>query len=163
MSFEQLQAKVSQAEDALEARERTVAADLRVLTGSWREALTPTRIVVAGVVAGFLVGRAQPLRTGAALGGTRWLQLASSVAGLVGALQAKFAAKGAQDAATEAEDAAAEAEIAADDASAGTTADDAAERVAGPLPPSARRRRPDPAWDTRRTPAEAATDLSEQR
>ena len=155
MSFEQLQAKVSQAEDALEARERTVAADLRVLTGSWREALTPTRVVVAGLVAGFLVGRAQPLRAGAALGGTRWLQLASSVAGLVGALQAKFAAESAEDAAAGAEDAAAGAEHAAT----------GAEAVAGAdaLPPSARRRRPDPAWESRPAPAEAATDLSEQR
>ena len=57
MSFDKLLAKVEQAEDALEARERQVAADFRVLGSTWRETLTPTRIVIAGALAGFLVGR----------------------------------------------------------------------------------------------------------
>ncbi|MBJ6981584.1 hypothetical protein [Luteimonas sp. MC1572] len=158
MSFDKLLAKVEQAEDALEARERQVAADLRVLGTAWRETLTPTRIVIAGVIAGFLAGRARPVHAGAAiggLGGARWLQLASSVAGLVGALQAKFAAEGAESAAkgAEAEVAAAtEATVGAADAASAPT-----------LSPSERRYSADPAWDVPPVAAEAATELSERR
>lgn len=165
MSFDKLLAKVEQAEDALEARERQVAADLRVLGSTWRDALTPTRIVIAGAIAGFLAGRAQPLRTAGAIGGSlgnaRWLQLASSVAGLVGALQAKFAAESAQDAAEDAADdvrppTAGESPRAGQDG-ADTDAADAA------LPRSGRPRRTDPAWATQPVAAEAATELSEKR
>src|SRR3546814_7016824 len=65
MSFDKLIAKVTQAEDALEAHERRVGADLRQLKHSWKASWTPTRIMVAGVVTGFLVGRAEPLRSAA--------------------------------------------------------------------------------------------------
>ncbi len=166
VSFDKLLAKVEQAEDALEARERQVAADLRVLRSTWREALTPTRIVIAGAIAGFLAGRARPVRAAGALGGSlgnvRWLQVASSVAGLVGALQAKFAAEGAQDAAEDAEAAAGEVPGAAPTAG---RADGAAHTAApaSPLPPSARARRAEPTWDVPPVAAEAATELSEKR
>ena len=52
MSFEALQAKVARAEDALEARERQVAADFRVFGGCWRETWSPPRVVIAGLAAG---------------------------------------------------------------------------------------------------------------
>ena len=60
MSFEQLIAKVEQAERALEAQERRAAADFRQLKSSWREAWTPWRIVVAGAVFLGQWGPAQP-------------------------------------------------------------------------------------------------------
>lgn len=104
MSFEQLIAKVEQAEHALEAQERRAAADFRQLQASWREAWTPGRIIVAGAVSGFLVGRARPLR--AATGG--------NVLQMVGALAGLFAGGSAQAAADEAAQAAEHAEDAAD-------------------------------------------------
>ena len=149
VSFETLQSKVARAEDALEAHERQVAADLRVFGGCWREAWSPPRVVVAGLAAGFLAGWARPGRSIAGAEPARWLQLASSLAGLVGSLQAAFAASDAQVAAEDAGDAAAVA--------AGAAAPDA------PVPPSARRHVPDPGWDTPPRPAEAATELSERR
>ena len=79
MSFEQLIAKVEQAERALEAQERRVSADVRQLKSSWREAWTPGRIVIAGAVAGFLVGRARPLRMA---DGGNVLQMVGALAGL---------------------------------------------------------------------------------
>src|SRR5690606_28942667 len=84
MSFEELQAKVTRAEDMLEAQERRVAANLRALGGSWRDAWTPPRIIVAGLAAGFLAGWARPARAVAGIEPARWLQLAGSLAGLVG-------------------------------------------------------------------------------
>ena len=96
MSFEQLIAKVEQAEHALEAHERRASADFRQLRASWREAWTPGRIIVAGAVAGFLVGRARPLR---AVGGGGVLQLMSALAGLFAGGQAQAAAGEAADAA----------------------------------------------------------------
>ncbi|MFC3551353.1 hypothetical protein ACFOLC_10060 [Lysobacter cavernae] len=107
MSFEQLIAKVRQAEDSLESQERRVAADVRQLKGSWREAWTPGRIVIAGLASGFMVGRAEPLRAVANSGNL--VQIVSALAGL-------FAGGSAQAAADEAERAAASAEqvVAAD-------------------------------------------------
>jgi hypothetical protein len=102
MSFAKLIAKVEQAEQALEAQERRVAADWRQLKDSWRAGWTPARIVIAGLVGGFMVGRAEPLRR---IGGGGTLQLISALAGL-------FAGGSAQVAAGEAEHAAETAETA---------------------------------------------------
>lgn len=102
--FEQLIRKVEQAEDVLEASERGVAADLDRLRTSWREAWTPGRIVIAGLVAGFVVGRAAPLRTLSQGGGL--MQVLTMVSGLFASGSAKVAAEGAQHAATGAEAAA---------------------------------------------------------
>jgi lipid-binding SYLF domain-containing protein len=105
MSFEQLIAKVEQAEHALEAQERRVAADVRQLKSSWREAWTPGRIVVAGAITGFLVGRARPLRL---VDGGNALQMVSALAGLFAGGSAQVAAGEAAQAAEHAEDAAAQ-------------------------------------------------------
>jgi hypothetical protein len=105
MSFDALIAKVEQAERALEAQERRVAADVRQLESSWREAWTPGRIILAGAVAGFLVGRARPLRI--ADGGNA-LQMIGALAGLFAGGSAQAAAGEASQAAENAEDAAAE-------------------------------------------------------
>lgn len=80
MRFDRLVAKVARAEDALEAHERRVGADLRQLGQSWKSAWTPGRIIVAGLAGGFLVGRAEPLRTAARGGGVvRIVSLLTSV------------------------------------------------------------------------------------
>lgn len=105
MSFDKLIDKVSQAEAALEAQERRVAADVRQFKSSWRAAWTPGRIVIAGLVTGFVTGRAEPLRNAASSG---------SVVRIVSLLSGLFATATAQVAADEAGDSAEDAEIAAD-------------------------------------------------
>ena len=105
MRFEQLIAKVKQAETALEAHERSVAADLRQLKRSWLDAWTPGRIVIAGLVSGFMIGRAEPLRAVGKSGGL--MQLVSMLSGL-------FAGGSAQVATSHAEQAAGNAQQAAD-------------------------------------------------
>ncbi len=96
MRFEALIAKVQQAEQALEAHERRTVTQWRQLKLQWRSSWTPARIVAAGLVSGFLVGRARPLRV-ASGGGV--LQMVTALSGL-------FAGSSAQAAANEAEQAA---------------------------------------------------------
>ena len=64
MSFDKLIAKVTQAENAMEANERRVGADVRQLRDSWKAMWTPGRIVLAGLVSGYLAGRAEPCGAG---------------------------------------------------------------------------------------------------
>ena len=97
MSFDALLDKVKQAESALEAQERQTAADWRQLKASWKSGWTPARIVIAGLVSGYVVGKVEPLKRAASCGGA--LQLVSELAGL-------FAGGSAQAAAGEAEHAA---------------------------------------------------------
>ncbi len=96
MRFEALITKVQQAEQALEASERSTVAQWQALKQQWMSSWTPARIVVAGLVSGFMVGRARPLRV-ATGGGV--LQLVTALSGL-------FAGSSAQAAANEAEQAA---------------------------------------------------------
>lgn len=93
MSFDKLIAKVAQAEQALEAQERLVAADWRQLKSSWTEMWTPGRIIIAGLVGGFLIGRAEPLKK---IGGGGTLQLISALAGLFAGGSAQAAAEQAE-------------------------------------------------------------------
>lgn len=97
MNFEQLIAKVKQAEDALEAQERRFVADVRQFKRSWRASWTPPRIVIAGLVSGFLAGRAEPLKL-AGKGGSL-MQLITMVSGLFATEKAGTAAKEAEKAA----------------------------------------------------------------
>ncbi len=90
MSFDRLLHNVARAEATLEAQERRVAADWRQLESSWRAGWTPARIVIAGLVAGFLAGRATPLRH-VASGDT--LQLISALSGLFASAQATAASE----------------------------------------------------------------------
>ena len=78
-----------------------MVASYRHLRNSWREGWTPLRIVAAGLVSGFLVGRAEPL---AAVGGARWLQMVGAVSSLFASAQATFAAEQAGDAVDTAEE-----------------------------------------------------------
>ena len=96
VSFGALIDKVKQAETALEAKERQVAAGWRQLKATWIAGWTPGRIVIAGFLSGFVVGKAEPLRRSSGGGA---LQLLSALAGL-------FAGGSAQAAAGEAEHAA---------------------------------------------------------
>lgn len=177
MNFEALKARVERAEALTEGRMLQTQAHYQSLRGTWREAWTPTRIVIAGLASGFLVGRTNPERTIEKLrvmGGPKWIQLISSASGLVASLQASFAASTAKSAAETADDAAQTADQAAEQVS--THADTArtprADVSASGHPDTAgdarraadARRRPDPALDPEAPPmpAEAATDLSER-
>lgn len=102
MSFDKLILKVTQAEDALEAHERRVAADLRQLKASWLAGWTPGRIVIAGVVSGFFIGRAEPLKAVARSGGA--MQMITMLSGLFAGTSAQAAAGEAEHAAETAED-----------------------------------------------------------
>mgnify|MGYP003491009591 FL=1 len=101
MSFHALIAKVEQAEQALEARERTASAQWRQVKTTWRESWTPGRIVIAGLASGFLVGRAQPLKM-AGSGGL--LNLVTALSGLLASGSAQVAAENAEQAADAAGD-----------------------------------------------------------
>lgn len=104
MSFDALIAKVQQAEDALESRERQTTEQWRQLKATWRKSWTPGRIVIAGLATGFMVGRARPLRV-ASGGGV--LQMLSALSGLLASGSAQVAAEEAGQAADAAETAAA--------------------------------------------------------
>jgi hypothetical protein len=118
-------ARVQQAEAALESRERRTGQQWRQIKATWRDAWTPGRIVIAGLAAGFLVGRARPLRlTGS--GGV--LNLVGALSGLLASGSAQFAAAHADVAADAADDAAGAAADAAE--SAATMAGDASRQDA---------------------------------
>ena len=102
MSFESLRDKVRQAETALEAKERQAAADWRQLKASWIAGWTPGRIVVAGLVSGFAVGKLEPAKKIAKGGGV--LQLLSTLSTLFAGTGAHAAAGKAEVAAETAEE-----------------------------------------------------------
>ena len=104
MSFNALITKVTQAEQALESRERLTVARWDQLKRTWRESWTPGRIVIAGLASGYLVGRAKPLRL-AGSGGL--LNLMTALSGIFAGTGAAVAAEEAGQAADAAEGAAA--------------------------------------------------------
>lgn len=178
MNFKQLQRRVERGETLVEGRLQQTRECQGRMTREWREAWTPLRIVVAGLASGLIMGRAEPekaLKQLGKLGSPRTLQLVSSMAGLVGSVQAAIAAMTAQSAAETADEAAgtaAEASAEANaDAATATTAQQApvGNTAAGDAPPGAAeaaprpdRRQPEPHWDSQPSPAEAATELSER-
>ena len=101
MSFHALIAKVEQAEQALEDRERRTSAQWQQVKSTWRESWTPGRIVIAGLASGFLVGRAQPLKL-AGSGGL--LNMVTALSGLLASGSAQVAAENAEQAADAAGD-----------------------------------------------------------
>jgi hypothetical protein len=128
MNFEQLIAKVQQAEDALEAREREFVADWRQLKASWRAGWTPGRIVTAGFVSGFFAGRLKPGSL-LARGGGGLMQMLSTLSGLIASGSAQAAAGEAEHAAESAEEVAASADPATHTVA--TMPPDQATRIAG--------------------------------
>lgn len=115
-----LRRRVARAEYVLEQRRFRLDADWSRLKRDGRQALTPGRIVVAGLVLGFLFGRAAPLANLA--GAARLLRLTTGFVGLINTAMATFAAAQAEEAADEAADA---------------DAEDAAESVADQAPDAA--------------------------
>ena len=138
MRFEQLRQRVERAESRVSAASDRAQSGRLALFDAWRAGWTPGRIVVAGLLGGFLVGRSQPLSR---MDGARWLQMAGTLSSMFAALRA-----------------AAESAAAADAAQASAETGDAA------LADPAARRSPAPASPTVRAPApaEAATELSER-
>lgn len=160
MKFEALQRKVARSEQLLAGRAEQTLVRARATKSEWRDAWTPGRIVIAGLVSGFAMGRSDPSRTLRKLGqaaSPRWLQAITAISGLLASLQAAVAAVTAQDAAETADDAAGDAQQAVDAAAGGA---DAGDGQVGQ--PRSDRRRPDPTWQTQPpAAAEAATDVSE--
>ena len=87
MGFNALIAKVQQAEAALESRERRTGEHWRQWKAIWRAAWTPGRIVVAGLAAGFVAGRVQPLKLAGK--GRDWLKLLQLAAPLLAGVAAR--------------------------------------------------------------------------
>ena len=96
MKFEALQKRVERAEHLVELRAERSVCEWESLKQTWRAGWTPARIIAAGLAAGFLVGRAQPMR---ALSGTRWMPLVSSISSLFASVKAAMAAGQAGEAA----------------------------------------------------------------
>lgn len=152
MNYKQLQRRVDIAERRVESRGERTREQWAALKLNWREGWTPARIVAAGLVSGFISGRAEPLR---ALSGPRLLQMIGAVSGLFASVQATVAAETAQGAADTAE---------------GVVADEAAEETADPAqqqfeyvrPSSRQSGTPDEVFQTEPRPAEAATEISER-
>lgn len=143
MRFEQLKHRVARREQLLEGRLQQTREQWQTLTTTWRDSWTPLRIVVAGLVSGFVVGRSDPVQTLGKLGalggsGTKILQLVTALSGLFAGVQASSAAD-------QAEHAADKADVAADAA------------VQAPIAAAP----PEPIVVAPR-PAEAATELSER-
>lgn len=163
MTFERLKHRVERSERLLEGRTLHTHQQLASLKTAWRDSWTPPRIVLAGLAAGFLVGRAEPeraLKQLGGLGGTRWIQLVGALSGLFASLQSSLAAAHADAAADSADEAADDAGDAADQA--GDAMDQAAATREQPqAAPRDDRRRPDPGWETQPRAAEAATEVSE--
>jgi len=105
VGFEALVEKVSQAEAALEAKERQATADFRQLKSSWRLSWTPGRIVIAGLVSGFVVGKLEPTKKVATGGGV--VQLLTALGGLFAGTSAQAAAGKAENVAESAQQTAA--------------------------------------------------------
>ena len=85
MKFAALQRRVQRHERLLEGRQQQALRHWGEVKRAWREGWTPWRIVSAGLVAGFLTGRAEPL---AALNGPRVLRMVGAVANLFASAQA---------------------------------------------------------------------------
>jgi hypothetical protein len=118
VNFERALRRVEKAEQLVEGRALQTQTHWREFKDTWREAWTPGRIIVAGLVTGFLSGRAEPLR---AMTGAKWLQMVGSLSSLFASVTAATAAGEASTAADEASTAADEAGDAADSAHAAKT------------------------------------------
>lgn len=145
MRFGLLRQRVERAEQRVASCSDQAQANRLAFFDAWRRGWTPGRIVTAGLLSGFLVGRSQPLSR---MDGARWLQMAGTLSSMFAALRAA------------AESAAVAAQADADaDADANADAQEAS--PAGPAGGPASRREPSPAVRAP-SPAEAATELSER-
>lgn len=149
MNFEQLRRRVERAERLVQGRADDTQVHWNTLRRVWREGWTAPRIVIAGLISGFVAGKLEPAK-GRAMAGqaTRWVQMFSAVSGMFSAMQAQAASDDAERAGDEAERAADQAEVAA------TTPPPA------PVRPAPRTAVEEEARAPR--PAEAATEISER-
>ncbi|GGD33821.1 hypothetical protein [Pseudoxanthomonas indica] len=176
MNFERALRRVEKAEQLVEGRALQTQTHWQEFKSTWREAWTPGRIIVAGLVSGFLSGRAEPMR---AMTGAKWLQMVGSLSSLFASVTAATAAGEASTAADEASTAADEAGDAADSAhaaktgagaggahaAAGGRVDAEEERVTAPLDYPEERLVEDEFAErvvVQPRPAEAATEVSER-
>jgi hypothetical protein len=145
MRFEVLRQRVERAERRVEGNLERAREQRQVFGQAWRAGWSPARIVVAGLVSGFLIGRGQPLSR---VGGARWLQMLGTVSSMLATLQAAAATEEAgQSAQAAAQQATAAAEAASDE----------------PVAPAGQASQPLPAAEPLApAPAEAATDVSER-
>ena len=84
MSLATQRRRVQQAEQALQARCEDTLAQSQRLGACWRANLTPGRVLLAGLAAGFLVGRARPFQLA---GSSGVLAMLRSVSQLVAQVQ----------------------------------------------------------------------------
>lgn len=164
MNFERALRRVEKAEQLVEGRAMQTQTHWSEFKSTWREAWTPGRIIVAGLVTGFLSGRAEPMR---AMTGAKWLQMVGSLSSLFASVTAATAAGEASTAADEASTAADEAGDAADSAQAATTgmAAEPEAAVRAPLDYPEERLVEDEFAErvvVQPRPAEAATEVSER-
>ena len=151
MRFEQLRLRVEQAERQVAASSDRAEDSRHAFGEAWRRGWSPGRIVVAGLLSGFLVGRAEPLSK---VGGARWLQMLGTVSTMLASLRAAAASEEAGEAADAAADVAAEAAV--------QTGAPGPVPAAG-TPPAATDAAPGDGQRVRApSPAEAATEISER-
>lgn len=150
MRFELLRQRVERAERRVESSMDRAQVHRQEFGQAWRRGWSPGRIVIAGLVSGFLVGRSEPLSR---VGGARWLQMLGTVSTMLASLQAAAASQEAGESA----DVAAQEAAAANQNVAGASGQAPAAAVA-PAEPAAT----DPSRVRAPAPAEAATDVSER-
>jgi len=98
MKFDALRHRVQRSERLVEGRSHRLQENWQALGTAWRGLWTPWRIVGAGVVAGFLSGRAEPLAFAGKLGSVRWMEILTTVSTFVTEITAaNAAASGHQD------------------------------------------------------------------
>lgn len=155
MNYKQLQRRVDIAERRVESRGERTREQWAALKLNWREGWTPARIIAAGLVSGFISGRAEPLR---ALSGPRLLQMIGAVSGLFASVQATVAAETAQGAVDTAE------EVVADGAveNAAPVVEPVQSQFDYVRPTARQTGTPDEVFQTEPRPAEAATEISER-
>jgi hypothetical protein len=153
VNYKQLQRRVERLERLVEGRGLQTQSHWTELKKHWREGWTPARIIAAGLVSGFVSGRAEPLR---ALSGPRLLQMIGAVSGLFASVQASFAAEQAEEAADTAED------VATDQAVEQTMVAPSEQRFEYVRPGARTSATPDEVFQTEPRPAEAATEVSER-
>ena len=151
MRFELLRQRVQRAERRVAASLDRMELHRREFGAAWRRGWTPGRIVIAGLLSGFLVGRAEPLSR---VGGTRWLQMLGTVSTMLASLRAAAAS----------EEAGESADVAAEQAASANQNVAEATGQAPPVPPAtpAPAASQDPLGARPPAPAEAATDVSER-
>lgn len=114
--FDALQRRVHKREKLLEGRYQQAVERKDELKKTWREAWTPGRIVIAGLVSGFVMGRAEPVKIAVKSGNL--MQIVTLLSGLFAGTNAQEAAQQADKAAGQAGHAAREAGNAAESAEA---------------------------------------------